>query len=228
MKYLFVILQFVSLSGFAQVKSFGSMSEMGKSNFEATIYLDSLSSKTNLIGLGPLGKMQGEITVVDGIPMNARVQEDGSIQVSQSWKLSAPFFVYAEVSQWVKIPINTTVSNLVELQAFIENQAIAMGYDLTVPFPFKLSGSFDYQVIHVVMPRSAEVPGYVAGKNNEKFELTNISGDMIGFYSQAGQGIYTHKDSFIHVHFVSADRTQMGHVDQVEFSGEMMLFLPKK
>lgn len=228
MKYLFIFLQLVTAIAYAQVNSVGAMSDMGKNNFWPTVYLDSLANKSDLIGLGPLGKMQGEITILDGVPMNAQVQADGSIQVVQSWKIPAPFFVYVAVPEWENIPLNESINNLVELQSMVEQQALKMGYDLKEPFPFKLKGTANQQVIHVVRPRFIEVSGYVEGKKSEKYKLSDTPGDWVGFYSQSAQGVYTHRDSFIHLHFVSTDRTQMGHVDQLQFSNDMILSFPKK
>lgn len=55
---------FFSLATFAQqgpVKSAGAMSEMAKAGFAANISMDSLEKYPRIFGLGPLGKMQGEI-----------------------------------------------------------------------------------------------------------------------------------------------------------------------
>ncbi len=39
------------------------MSEMGKENFAPHIKIDTISNKEHLFGMGPLGRMQGEITI---------------------------------------------------------------------------------------------------------------------------------------------------------------------
>jgi acetolactate decarboxylase len=99
----------------AQVVHRGSMSEMGKSNFKATIFLDSLPSRNNLYGIGPYGKMQGEITVLNGNSYVSEVQADGTATVSQNWKAEAPFFVYANVDHWKRYPLNVEIKNISEL-----------------------------------------------------------------------------------------------------------------
>ncbi len=200
------------------------MSQMGKENFKATILLDTLP-KSNLFGLGPLGKMQGEITVMDGKPLVAEAQADGSLTVSQSWKADAPFFVYQQVSEWVAYELTVNMESLSDLQHAIEAIARQKGYDLTAPFAFRLVGTMNNLTTHVVLPRSGEVPGYQTGKNQLNYDYKNIQGELMGFYSQQHQGIYTHKDSYIHVHFVSQDMTQMGHVDKIALSGKSVMLL---
>jgi acetolactate decarboxylase len=210
------------------VRSTGSMSQMGKENFKASIFLDSLP-KNNLFGLGPFGKMQGEITIVDGKPMIAQVKADGSLLVNQIWQAEAPFFVYSNVSDWVSFELNVKVENLTDLQQAIERVAIQKGYSLNSPFAFRIVGQINELTTHVVLPRSSEIPGYQSGKNQVNYTYQNSLGELIGFYSQQHQGIFTHKDSYVHVHYVSDDMTIMGHVDKLLITGQRLkLLLPAK
>jgi hypothetical protein len=50
--------------------------------------------------------------------------------------------------------------------------------------------------------------------------------DVIGFYSKLHTGIFTHHDSYAHMHVVTADKKVSGHVDQLSAGGEMRLYLP--
>ena len=230
MRFFTLTLLFIAQVTFAQsiVKYSGSMSKMGKENFKATIILDTLP-KSNLYGLGPYGKMQGEITVIDGKPLIAEAQADGSAKVSQSWKAEAPFFVYQQVSDWVAYDLSFEMESLASLQQAIETIARQKGYNLTTPFAFKVVGNIDNLTTHIVLPRSSEIQGYQAGENQLNYEYNNSNGELIGFYSQQHQGVYTHKDSYIHVHFISKDMTQMGHVDKISLSGKSLtLLLPAK
>jgi acetolactate decarboxylase len=230
MRFFTLTLLFIAQVTFAQsiVKYSGSMSKMGKENFKATIILDTLP-KSNLYGLGPYGKMQGEITVIDGKPLIAEAQADGSAKVSQSWKAEAPFFVYQQVSDWVAYDLSFEIESLADLQQAIETIARQKGYNLTTAFAFKVVGNIDNLTTHIVLPRSSEIQGYQAGKNQLNYEYNNSNGELIGFYSQQHQGVYTHKDSYIHVHFISKDMTQMGHVDKISLSGKSLtLLLPAK
>ncbi len=225
--FVFIIVFKLSFSQ-SVVRNIGSMSQMGKENFKAVIFLDSLP-KNNLFGLGPFGKMQGEITVVDGKPMIAQVKADGSLLVNQTWQAEAPFFVYSNVSDWVSFELNEKAENLSDLQQVIEKVAIQKGYNLSSPFAFIIAGEINELTTHVVLPRSPEVQGYQSGKNQVTYTYKKNYGQLIGFYSQQHQGIYTHKDSYIHVHYVSDDMTIMGHVDDLLITGQKLkLLLPAK
>lgn len=219
MKKAFIILLLFSIHQFSfsqKVRNVGSMSNMGKENFAPHISLDTLSNKKTLVGLGPLGKMQGEIMVLDGKPFGVSVNAKGEGIVSSNWNVEAPFFVYANVEKWQTINAELSIADLNDLQKQIENLAQKHKIDISEPFPFKIIGNFKKLTTHVVMPRSAEIVGYQAGKKQADYHLTNQDGELLGFYSQKHQGIYTHKDSFIHIHFISSDFTTMGHVDAIE------------
>jgi acetolactate decarboxylase len=230
MKYLTLLFLFIVHASWAQpvVKHAGAMSQMAKENFKATIMLDTLN-KSHLFGIGPYGKMQGEITVLDGKPYIAQVIEDGSAPVSKIWKAEAPFFVFANVSSWKSYTLQSEIKNMNELQTAIEKLATEKGFDLSSPFPFRVKGIFTELTIHVVTPRTEDVAGYKSGRNQENYSLTKVNGELLGFYSQKHQGIYTHKDSFIHVHFINQKLTAMGHVDKISNSeSKLTVLLPSK
>ncbi|MDZ7650926.1 MAG: acetolactate decarboxylase [Cytophagales bacterium] len=177
----------------------------------------------------PYGKMQGEITVLDGKPMIAQVQEDGSASVSQTWKAEAPFLVYANVTDWVQYEVKANISNVNDIQNVVQQLAKQKGYDVSRPFPFRIITTITELTTHVVTPRSADVVGYQQGRNQANYTYQNTSGELMGFYSEKHQGIYTHKDSYIHVHFISSDYTQMGHVDKIAISNATLTIqLPAK
>jgi alpha-acetolactate decarboxylase/formylmethanofuran dehydrogenase subunit E len=229
-KSIIVSLLFVAQISFAQpvVKYRGAMSNMGAENFKGNILIDTLSKK-NLFGIGPYGKMQGEITIVNGKPLIAQVQSDGNIQIKQSWQAEAPFFVYANVIDWQKYEVTVLINTLSDIQPVLENLAKEKGYPLSIPFPFRIESDIDEVTTHVVTPRSAEIIGYQAGKNQVDYTYQNTSGELIGFYSQQHQGVYTSKKTNIHIHYVSDDMTVMGHVDKILIAEKRVtIYLPSK
>jgi alpha-acetolactate decarboxylase/formylmethanofuran dehydrogenase subunit E len=229
-KSIIVSLLFVAQISFAQpvVKYRGAMSNMGAENFKGNILIDTLSKK-NLFGIGPYGKMQGEITIVNGKPLIAQVQSDGNIQIKQSWQAEAPFFVYANVIDWQKYEVTVLINTLSDIQPVLENLAKEKGYPLSIPFPFRIESDIDEVTTHVVTPRSAEIIGYQAGKNQVEYTYQNTSGELIGFYSQQHQGVYTSKKTNIHIHYVSDDMTVMGHVDKILIAEKRVtIYLPSK
>lgn len=229
---IFTTLWLCAITIFAQipvVRSVGSMSNMGKENFAPHINLDTISTKSHFFGMGPLGRMQGEVTVVDGKPFGASVNEKGEGVVQENWAIEAPFFVYANVAKWRKYAFSADIKNLDDLQKAVAQIAQQNGFDLQQPFPFRLTGTIASLTTHIVMPRSPEVVGYQANKKQADYDLVKQKGELLGFYSEKHQGIYTHKDSFIHVHFVSKDQKTMGHVDKInDTNPTLTLYLPER
>lgn len=197
------------------------MAEMGKENFAPHIRLDTITNKKHLFGLGPYGRMQGEISVWDGVPYFSAVNANGEGVVSKNWQIEAPFFVYANVAKWQKHKVNLDCKNLEELQKNIENIAKVKEYNSEKPFVIKIKGKFDQLTTHIVMPRSSDVPGFQANKKQADYHFEQIEGEILVFYSQKHQGIYTHKDSFIHAHFLSKDKKTMGHIDKIKSNGKV-------
>ncbi|MCP9757584.1 hypothetical protein EGI26_20675 [Lacihabitans sp. CCS-44] len=217
-----VSLLFICTKAFGQnVKNIGSMYSMGKENFAPHIKLDTISNKKHLFGMGPYGKMQGEISVFDGKPFFSSVDEKGRGIVSANWAIESPFFVYANVTKWQKYKLNLSFQNLDELQKAIENLAKEKGHVTENPFVIKIKGNFDQLTTHIVMPRSTEIPGYQANKKQADYNFEQIEGEILVFYSQKHQGVYTHKDSFIHAHFLSKDKKTMGHIDKIKSNGKV-------
>lgn len=228
-KSLVLILGLVTLqSAFSQVKHAGAMSEMGASGFTPTISLDSLQRYKSLVALGPLGKMQGEITVVEGKVYAGISHPDGKTEVKGDWLVQAPFLVYAEVSDWEKISFEGNAESITELEKLIGQVVESAGVNLNEPFFFRIQGVFPQMTTHIVTPRSPEIPGYLENQNQKNYEHAYAAGELIGVYSKVGKRIYTHHDSEMHIHFLSEKRDFSGHLDR--FSGALdglNLLLPK-
>jgi acetolactate decarboxylase len=166
------------------VKNIGSMAEMGKENFAPHIKQDTISNKKHLFGLGPYGRMEGEISIWDGVPYFSEVNPNGDGIVSKNWQIEAPFFVYANVAKWQKHKVNLDCQNLQELQKNIENIAKEKEYNSEKPFVIKIKGKFDQLTTHIVIPRSSDVPGYQANKKQADYNFEQIEGEILVFYSK--------------------------------------------
>lgn len=204
------------------------MSDMGKENFAPHIKLDTIANKKHLFGMGPYGRMQGEISVFDGKPFFSSVDENGKGIVSANWEIESPFFVYANVENWAEFEVSAEFNSLDDIQKVVTETAKSKGYDLKKPFPFRIKGVFDFMTTHIVMPRSEDIKGFQAEKKQADYILENKTGELLGFYSENHKGIYTHKDSYIHVHFLSEDAATMGHLDKIKIQKKTLkILLPK-
>ncbi len=49
--------------------------------------------------------------------------------------------------------------------------------------------------------------------------------DLLGFFSTKHKAVFTHHDTNIHVHAITAERDWMGHVEAVQFQSESVHLL---
>jgi acetolactate decarboxylase len=101
--------------------------------------------------------------------------------------------------------------------------------DFKRPFTFKLIGEVSRAIIHIQnLPKGTKVSSPdEAHQGQTNYELNNEESEIIGFFSTEHKGVFTHHDSFLHMHLITADETKMGHLDELEIK-EMKLYLPKK
>jgi acetolactate decarboxylase len=211
-----------------QVYTQGAMKDMGTA-YDLNVWLDTLPNKSHLFAMGPYDKMKGEITVFDGKPFFASAFEEGKAVVSQSWDLRSPFFVYSNITEWETFDLEEPLKSVEEIQEKVAALAQKNGYDLSVPFAFRIAGEFDQMTAHIVTPRNPNVEGYRPEVKSQKFHLEHDSGELLGFYSEKHQGIFTGSKSFVHVHFLKEDQTFMGHLDEITTNNtSLKLYLPKK
>jgi acetolactate decarboxylase len=198
---------------------------MGKR--DAVLDLRTLKGKPHLWGLGALEGLSGEATIADGRPALARVAEGHTVQVTENYDGSVPFFVWAEVPAWQTIPLPPEISSYAELETFVGEAA--QKTELTQAFPFMIRGRPKLIEFHVVDAKPDTPPGMAAlQKVQVQFELRQMQVTLVGFWSSTHQGIFTMQGSNMHVHFQTADNKISGHVQSLDFTqNELVLSLPK-
>lgn len=197
---------------------------MWKGELGSSIDLDTIGVKDGLYGLGPLTNLSGELLIINGTGYASKVISDTAMSVEKGLHFSAPFFVYTNVVDWVEVPLPLSIKTISDLEIYLDNNAD--GIDR--PFPFKLSGLVTKAVIHIQnLPNGTPVSSpRDAHQGQVNYELTSVSADILGFFSTEHQGIFTHHDSFVHMHLITTDERKMGHVDDLVID-KMKLYLPK-
>lgn len=211
---------------FQDIKVVGAMKNvMWKGKLEGKIHLDTISNKNGLYGLGPVSFLTGEIVINNGKSYISKVTSDSTMQVEKSFNVSAPFFVYGNVTNWNEIELSSEIKSINDLEKFIEKKSS----DYKRPFPFKLTGKVSNAIIHVQnLPKGTKVSSPdEAHQGQTNFTLNNEVVEIIGFYSTKHKGIFTHHDTNLHMHLINKDENKMGHLDKLEIEN-MKLFLPKK
>ncbi len=196
-----------------------------KGELFSKIDLDTISNKKGLYALGPVTYMRGEIMINDGEVWVSRVNADESISVKIEDSVSAPFLVYSNVTDWDTVDLPSYLSSITELEKYINKQTKTRQR----PFAFKLAGSIDSATIHIQnLPLGATVSNpKEAHAGQKKYSIGNYESEIIGFFSTEHQGIFTHHDSYLHMHLITKDRIHMGHLDELEIE-KMKLLLPEK
>ena len=215
-------------ASYSPIKISGAMRNvMWKGELRGIINLDTIANKKGLYGLGPQAFLAGELLINDGKSYVSKVLTDSTMSVEKTYDLEAPFFVYGNVNEWKGIDLPDNVKNIKNLETFIDQQT----QNATRPFVFKLIGQITEADIHIQnLPPGTRVSSPTeAHQGQTNYQLKNEEVEIIGFFSTEHQGIFTHHDSFLHMHLITHDEKQMGHLDGVVFSqGKVKLFLPIK
>lgn len=198
---------------------------MQKGDLSDRIYLDSLSNKNGLYGLGPKSNLRGELLIKNGVSYVSQVTSDSTMTVFESYDVSAPFFVSANVVEWEQFELPNHVKTIDELDTFLDELTIEMKR----PFAFKLTGNVSSAIIHIQnLPDGSVVSSPAdAHQGQVKYPVNNEESEIIGFFSTEHKGVFTHHDSNIHLHLITSDRLKMGHLDELKI-GNMVLHLPVK
>lgn len=188
---------------------------MRNGQLHGVIDLDTIKNKTHLYGLGPIEFLAGEITIVNGKIFTSKISPKGEMTVSEDSKVKASFFVAAYVNRWKKIVLPGTVKSIQDLDTFFLNQNFSRS-----PFVFRILTSVTEAGFHVVnLPTGTKVAsGEDAHKGKRSFTITDSPVEMIGFFSREHKGVFTHHDSNLHVHVMTPDKAQMGHLDFATFT----------
>lgn len=195
---------------------------MWQGELEGKIKLDTIAKRDHLFALGPVSYLRGEIMAVDGKVYVSRVTEDSSMSVEIIPDVAAPFLVYADVAAWRKTDLPATVTTIPELEKHLD----AISKDLPRPFAFKLEGSIADALIHVqnLAPGTRVSSPKEAHQGQVKYPVGEAKATIVGFFSTEHQGIFTHHDTYLHMHLLTADKTMMGHLDALNI-GRMELYL---
>ncbi|MAC95469.1 MAG: hypothetical protein CMC96_08200 [Flavobacteriales bacterium] len=229
-KITFLLLtSILSTSIFSQsVKVVGEMKKvMMGIDWSDHISWDTLNTH-NLFALAPISGLKGEVTIINGTVYQSTVKATGDIELSKNQTgIQSPFAVYAHIEKWDTIEVKQAISSNQELYQLLEKES---KIDLESAFPIRLIGEFESVDFHIINAneKSKENHSHAAHKEiQEHFSVKNSNGEILGFYSKNHQGIFTHKGSYFHLHFVDSEEFNMGHVEGFSTKKNVQLLLPK-
>ena len=198
---------------------------MWKGELGPSIALDSLHDRPGLYAVGPLTGLQGEITILDGESYVSRVGADGNALVERTFEVGAPFLVYAQVTAWDTIALPAVYRGIAGLETLVDS----LTQSARRPFAFKVSGAIASARIHIQNhPDGATITSPdEAHAGQVKYDLADEMVDIVGFFSTEHQGVFTHHDTYLHLHLVTRDRRSMGHLERVEWGEGVKVLLPR-
>lgn len=210
---------------YPDVQIAGAMRDvMWKGELAGKISLDSIADREGLYGLGPESFLTGEVMINNGVGYVSKVTSDTTMIVEKRLDITAPFFVYTRVKEWFDYELPKRVKTIKALEEYIDS----LTTDRKRPFAFKLTGQVSQAKIHIQdLPEGTKVSSPAeAHQGQVTYPLNNRAVEIIGFFSTEHQGVFTHHDSYLHMHLITSDERMMGHVDFLDIS-QMKLYLPK-
>ncbi|SMH38610.1 acetolactate decarboxylase [Maritimibacter sp. HL-12] len=202
-----------------------------------TVALDTLNAPSAW-GVGATAGLRGEVVIRDGSVLVSRGDDPEARVTPPEAGEEAVILAFGTVADWqsVTIPHDMAPDRLAH---FIEMQAESLGLDPAGGFPIRVQGRFPQLVWHVVTGE-APAPGAQGGHGAENggghansqsgmnlYDEAGSSGEIIGAYTGAAlEGVASHPGERLHLHFVSADGTRSGHVDEILIPADAVLLLP--
>jgi len=196
-------------------------------NLSGSIDLDTMSNKKHLYGFGPVDYQSGEIMILDGKSYKSTVVSATKMNVSETFKMKASFFAYQQIESWKEVEMPDSVTNMDQLERFLSQSTVSYPR----PFLFRLTGIADSAVVHVVnLPKGTKgLSPEDAHLGQQNFAIKNEPIELLGFFSTEHKTIFTHHDTFIHIHLITENRKKMGHLESLVLrKGAARLYLPKE
>jgi acetolactate decarboxylase len=218
---------FTSLLAFAQnpVIVEGAMKNvMWKGQLDAVVNTDTLP-KGGLYAMGPMAYLEGEVLVWNDTLFISQVGPKGEMTVRQAPSAGMPFIAHSNIGQWVQLEIPNDVKDMAGLERFLDSLA----QPTDAPYFFKIEGHAESASVHIVnLPAGSQVTSPAeAHKGLQQYLLEDCTFRALGFYSQNHQTIFTHHDTHLHMHLMTGDNQQMGHLENLVFGKTIKLYLAK-
>lgn len=214
-----------------RVTQHGGMREvLREGRSQPRIALAEVVARPHAYAVGAMDGLDGEVTIVDGSALVARVRE-GELDVGPPRAGDqATLLTLAHVEHWRNVVL-AAASAEAEFDSAIESAALSADIHAGDPFPFVVEGEFAALNLHVI---NGECPmasgGNQAGASAAYRPRLDgpTRGTLIGFYATGREGEMTHHGTRTHVHAVleHAGRTITGHVESVSLAAGAKVRVP--
>ncbi|MBL6447145.1 acetolactate decarboxylase [Fulvivirga sp. 29W222] len=207
-----------------EVKYAGKLREiMHKNDISGKIAIDSLLERPGLFAVGALDSLSGEILVEEGTLYISRVEGE-EVSLSKAKNAQATLLVYAHVNDWKRVQLPDSLNSMEELEGFLAH--LANTQRVSKPMLFRLSGMPTNIRYHIIRPLGANATHRERKAAGFSGVLTGEQVSIIGFYSDQHQGVFTHRDSNVHMHVRNDNESIAGHVDDIQLGSNVQLYIP--
>jgi acetolactate decarboxylase len=193
------------------------------------VELEALSALPHLYGLGPLEELRGEISIFRSVPSIARIERETveTVVTAASWRARACFLVWAQVPAWFEQKREAIPDGLDGIERAVVSLAREVGLDPDWPLPFRICATALEATFHVLDKRDG------LAHNPERHEqakvrrtLERAEVELVGFYSRHHRGIFTPRESNVHVHLRTADGRISGHLEMIQLAPGTLVAVP--
>jgi acetolactate decarboxylase len=210
------------------VRWVGAQRDVLGGDVEGKLSLRTIAHRPHLYGLGPRAGVSGEITIFDGVPSVATVV-DGQVSVVASFDHDACFLVWAEVAAWIETRQPDAIHGELALERAVLGAAQAASFDPLQPLVFLVRAPAADVTFHVLAKRDG-LPHTPALHERAKvrFAVTGQAVEILGFCSSEHHGIFTPRDSNLHMHLRTADGRMSGHVESLSVAPGAVIAVPAR
>jgi acetolactate decarboxylase len=212
------------------LKAAGSRTNMfTKNDLSAHIDLKQLKNMKNLVALGPIENLKGEVTIYNGHPYITSLINDNQTSDS-SFNYKAIFLAYGSTKEWREIVIDKPLASLSQIEDLVRKYALDFNIDLTKGFPFKIEGVATRARYHIIYQKDAGIKHTpkLHQQAKQKYTVYDEAVKIAGIWAtQDGIGRYTHPGTQTHMHVILDKNNFGGHLEDIELDAGIKLFIPK-
>lgn len=210
------------------VKSYGNRQAMISNNdLNGKVRLDTVVGKEGSYALGPVAGLLGEITVYDSEVSVSTIQ-DGKPAIISSEGVEAIFLLVGHQKEWIEVRTDEELKGLDAVEDYARNLLVENNIELDRALVFRIEAQVPLLKYHIIYKKDS-VPHtrQEHQKAKQKFLLQDEKIKLVGFWvDESRVGKVTHPGKRTHLHFVHADNSVSGHVDDIVVPANSMVFIP--
>ncbi|MDQ2646561.1 MAG: acetolactate decarboxylase [Myxococcota bacterium] len=214
----------------ASVQVWSSLESLKAGRTGPHVQLADVPSGPNVIGIGSLSGLRGEIAIVRGAPWLSYALPDGGVRLGRFGvgDEAATFLAVADVPAWRAQTLEAEIA-FDALPAELERRAVQAGLDTGEPIPVLVEGAFSSLELNVVngpaLGERAPTDEHLA-EVAIRSALSEANGTLVGFLASRGGERLIHPGKRLHLHVVLPATAHVGHVDSVVVEPGSVLRLP--